>query len=81
MTAPMLIPDVDPARRKNDDDALTSAMQVFEGLRHARAADAREWPAWYEFTRIVPPTTARARAFELVRHAAQNARLAESDEQ
>eukprot|EP00959_Pyramimonas_sp_CCMP1952_P260275 5441943-Pyramimonas_sp.AAC.1 len=30
-----------------------------EGIRHARAADAREWLAWYYLIRIVPPQHAR----------------------
>eukprot|EP00959_Pyramimonas_sp_CCMP1952_P333651 6987487-Pyramimonas_sp.AAC.1 len=42
MTAPTLIRPAD-----NDDDVLASVMKVAEGFRHSRAADAREWPAWY----------------------------------
>eukprot|EP00959_Pyramimonas_sp_CCMP1952_P079045 1652319-Pyramimonas_sp.AAC.1 len=60
MTAPMLIT---PAG--TDDDVLASAMQVFEVVRHACAADAREWRAWYDLTRIVTtPASTRARVFE-----------------
>eukprot|EP00959_Pyramimonas_sp_CCMP1952_P416854 8733372-Pyramimonas_sp.AAC.1 len=36
-TAPMLITPAD-----NDDGVLASAMKVSEGIRHARANDARE---------------------------------------
>eukprot|EP00959_Pyramimonas_sp_CCMP1952_P405862 8506125-Pyramimonas_sp.AAC.1 len=54
MTAPMLITPAD-----NDDDVLASAMKTFERVRHARAADAREWPAWYSLTRILPLKRAR----------------------
>eukprot|EP00959_Pyramimonas_sp_CCMP1952_P082059 1714524-Pyramimonas_sp.AAC.1 len=59
MTAPMLITLVG-----NDEDVFVSAMKVVEGFRHARAADARERPAWHCLTRIVLPPSTRARAFE-----------------
>eukprot|EP00959_Pyramimonas_sp_CCMP1952_P133937 2801301-Pyramimonas_sp.AAC.1 len=57
ITTPMLNTPAD-----NADDVLASVTQVLGRVRHARAADAREWPAWYLLTRIVPPST-RARAF------------------
>eukprot|EP00959_Pyramimonas_sp_CCMP1952_P132863 2777691-Pyramimonas_sp.AAC.1 len=49
ITAPMLITPAD-----DDDDVFASAMKVYEGVRNARKGDAREWPAWYDVTRIVP---------------------------
>ena len=42
MTAPMLIT---PAEK--DDGALASVVKVLAGFRHACAAGAGEWPAWY----------------------------------
>eukprot|EP00959_Pyramimonas_sp_CCMP1952_P020611 434978-Pyramimonas_sp.AAC.1 len=36
----------------DDDGVVTSAMKVLEGVRHARAADARELAARYLCTRI-----------------------------
>eukprot|EP00959_Pyramimonas_sp_CCMP1952_P380875 7979987-Pyramimonas_sp.AAC.1 len=57
LTAPTLIAPTD-----NNDDALASAMKMFEGVRHARAASAHEWPARFSPTRIArPPFPQRAR--------------------
>ena len=47
---------------KIDLEILTKLV-VLEGFRHARAADARMWPAWYFLQGIVAPGR-RANAVE-----------------
>eukprot|EP00959_Pyramimonas_sp_CCMP1952_P078456 1639954-Pyramimonas_sp.AAC.1 len=50
----------------DDDGALASATKVLVGVRRARAADAREWPAFLPARRTPPyKTNNSARAREL----------------
>eukprot|EP00959_Pyramimonas_sp_CCMP1952_P414023 8674290-Pyramimonas_sp.AAC.1 len=41
----------DADHASDDDGVLASVMKVLERVRHACAADAQEWPAWFDLTR------------------------------
>eukprot|EP00959_Pyramimonas_sp_CCMP1952_P425972 8922442-Pyramimonas_sp.AAC.1 len=52
--------DVADADHAGDDDGAHGlAMHALDIFQHARAAGARDWPAWYSLKRVVPPQSAR----------------------